>query len=83
MGSIILVCFLMNCIVWNIHGCSSRQRFLHVKDLIKTHKLNLFGLVEPKVGISRATEFATELKGWNFHCVPSVGLSGGIWLFWR
>lgn len=67
----------MNYAIWNIRGCSSGKSFLYVKDLVFTHTLNMFGLVETKVGKSKANEFLDKLKGWQYYCVEPTGLSGG------
>lgn len=74
---------LMNRVAWNIRGCANEQSLLQVKNLVSSYRLSLLGLLETKIGEPRAREFVASLRGWNFHCVSSNGLSGGIWLFWN
>lgn len=78
---IFIILHFMNCVIWNIRGCGSNQSLLLVKDLIKLHNLSLFALVETKVGSDRAHKYAARFRGWSFHCIEPVGVSGGIWLF--
>ena len=59
-------CFIMNLLVWNCQGAASREFVRVLKDLLKQHKPDILGLLEPKVSGSQADDVCQKLgfKEW-------------------
>ena len=77
------IVFLMKLMVWNCQGAASREFVRVLKDLLKHHKLDILGLLEPKVSGSHADEVCQKLGFKEWIRVEAVGFSGGIWIFWN
>ena len=54
-----------------------------MKDLLKQHKPDILGLLEPKVSRSQADDVCQKLGFKEWIRVEAVGFSGGIWIFWN
>lgn len=83
MASALLLSFLMNFLIWNSQGAASKRFFRATMSIIKAHKPVCFRILEPKMSSTGANEVCFEL-GFDFWVhVEAVGMSGGIWVFWR
>ncbi|XP_019166674.1 PREDICTED: uncharacterized protein LOC109162425 [Ipomoea nil] len=62
-------------------GGRNFQRIL--KTLLKNHKPDLIGLVEPKVSGDHANDICSKLGFDDWVRVEAIGFSGGIWVLWN
>ncbi|XP_020701897.1 uncharacterized protein LOC110113597 [Dendrobium catenatum] len=75
----------MNLLVfWNCRGAKKVEAALHLKEVIKDHKVFFVGLMETKLN---SLENSQILKFLGNNCesflVPSEGLCGGLMVLWR
>ncbi|CAL2279833.1 unnamed protein product [Prunus armeniaca] len=54
----------------------------NVLDLIRTHRLDMLFLCEPRISGAKATSVVKSLGFPCFEIVDVVGFSGGLWLLW-
>lgn len=71
-------------LVWNARGLNSRARRTAVRDIIVQERVSVVCLQETKVDYFPVT-WIFELMGRDFDycCLPSIGVSGGIIIGWR
>lgn len=70
-------------LVWNCRGAGNRSFLRHLKDLLATHRPQIFALLEPRVSGSVADHVCRSIGWENWYRVEADGFSGGIWIFWR
>ncbi|XP_031120956.1 uncharacterized protein LOC116024196 [Ipomoea triloba] len=70
-------------ITWNCQGAASREVLRALKEIKKTYKPDLLGLLETKVSGSKADEICNRLGFDEWLRVEALGFSGGIWVFWN
>ncbi|XP_021837638.2 uncharacterized protein [Spinacia oleracea] len=69
--------------VWNMHGAGSTTFVNTLKELVRTHRPNVLVLVETHMGGAQATKIAYVLGYMGHTRVDAMGISGGIWVFWK
>lgn len=70
-------------ITWNCQGAGGKAFLRVLKNMIRTHKLDVLGLVEPKVSGAQANVICSKLGFSDCIRVEAIGFSGGIWVFWN
>ncbi|KAL9660439.1 hypothetical protein QQ045_025254 [Rhodiola kirilowii] len=73
----------MKLIAWNCRGLGTPLAIRALKDVIKSSKSQIVGLVETKATQKRCEAIRVKL---GFHCcfsVPARGRSGGLALYWN
>lgn len=69
---------------WNIRGCNDPQKISVVKQLLKSHSVNIIGILETKVKSHNALKIQRKFgQHWkwvaNYDCSPK----GRIWVGWN
>ncbi|CAL2259569.1 unnamed protein product [Prunus armeniaca] len=63
-------------------GAVSSKFKSNVLDLIRTHRLNMLFLCEPRISGAKAISVVKSLSFPCFEIIDVVGFSGGLWLSW-
>lgn len=71
----------MSVLLWNIRGAGSEASLLYLQEMIRLHKPDLIGILEPKQNSSKIEDFSRKIgyEGW-FHGDPC---NTHIWIFWK
>lgn len=72
----------MSLISWNCRGLGKASTLNRLRKLISQFHPSIFFLQETKCSSSRSISFCSKLSFKNFWVVDSVGLKGGLLLFW-
>ena len=73
----------MKLIVWNCQGITSKEFNRALQFLLSIHNPSILGLVETKVSGPNANDICKRIGFDHWVRVEALGISGGIWLFWR
>lgn len=73
----------MSLLFWNLCGIGNNETAGHLKYLIKQHKVNFLGVVEPKISGRKAEQTCKRLGFDGCHRIEASGMRGGIWLLWQ
>ncbi|CAL9001792.1 unnamed protein product [Prunus brigantina] len=63
---------------WNVRGAGKYHW-----DLKKAYGIDVFAILEPRIGGSRALSVAKSLGFSHYHIVDPIGFFGGVWLLWN
>ena len=74
---------LMDTIIWNCNGATSRSFLCTLKDVIHRYKLGILGLLETKVSGKQADDICNKLGFDYWVRVEAMGFNGGIWVLWK
>lgn len=71
-------------LIWNARGLNSRARRTAVRDIISLERTSVIAPQETKVA-AFSVSMISELLGpdFDYSCLPSVGVSGGVLVGWR
>ncbi|OMP03577.1 Endonuclease/exonuclease/phosphatase [Corchorus olitorius] len=75
--------FLMSILLWNCRGAANPVFRRNVRELIRSHHVDLLIIVEPKVSDAKTDRIIRSLRFDGFTKVDAVGFSGGIWVLWK
>lgn len=68
---------------WNVKGCGRKNVLAEIKDFCVVNKINVMVLSETKTQ-SPPTSSAVARCGFSdFDFIPTIGLSGGLWIMWK
>ncbi|XP_019170452.1 PREDICTED: uncharacterized protein LOC109166023 [Ipomoea nil] len=70
-------------LIWNCQGAGGRNFQRILQTLLKNHKPDLIGLVEPRVSGDHANDICSKLGFDDWVRVEAIGFSGGIWVLWN
>lgn len=73
----------MICMVWNCQGIASREAICILKEITRTQRPQILGILEQKIFGVKADEVCNTLGFEDWVRVETVGFSGGIWILWR
>ncbi|CAM8931867.1 unnamed protein product [Rhodiola kirilowii] len=73
----------MTILGWNCRGLGSHRAFRALRDVIKSSRASIVGLIETKASKFRCEEVRVKLGFKNCFCVPARGRSGGLALLWN
>src|SRR4051812_5333823 len=74
-----LYLIMINLLSWNIRGLGNSPSLRRVKKLIKTHKIDCFAIIEPKIKAATPKDYEVKLN-----CSGSFANNeGNIWVFWK
>lgn len=73
----------MKVVCWNVEGVKKTQVLREVKFLTRTHKLDMFFLLETMVNKSNIQRILPLMGFEHFDFVSPVNHSGGIAVFWN
>ncbi|XP_050222138.1 uncharacterized protein LOC126672232 [Mercurialis annua] len=69
--------------VWNVQGAGSKARKRVFRNFCLKYRLDIVGIVEPRISGRKADDFV-KASGFDFsHRVEANGFSGGIWILWK
>jgi exonuclease III len=72
----------MNILSWNCRGAGGPGKIQFLKDLLRNTRADIAFVSETRSGVRRAVRQLHRIQEYHWHMVPSIGLSGGLWLFW-
>ncbi|XP_008231741.1 PREDICTED: uncharacterized protein LOC103330914 [Prunus mume] len=67
---------------WNVRGVGKVECASTIRDLKKAYGIDVFAVLELRIGGSRALSVAKSLGFSHYHIVDPIGFSGGVWLLW-
>ncbi|KAI5351228.1 hypothetical protein L3X38_004119 [Prunus dulcis] len=70
-------------ISWNVRGAGKVECASTIRDLKKAYGIDVFAVLEPRIGGSRGLSVAKSLGFSHYHIVDPIGFSGGVWLLWN
>lgn len=73
----------MTQISWNCRGVAAPSTVRELKELCKTHKPAILFLMETRASVGRIEKVRRRLHFQQCFSVDSIGLSGGLALFWN
>lgn len=73
----------MKIIIWNCQGAKPKEFLQAAKNLIKTHRPMIFGLLETKMSGDGTDKICNNLGFDNWVRIEVVGFSGAIWVLWK
>ncbi|CAL2238143.1 unnamed protein product [Prunus armeniaca] len=68
---------------WNVRGAGKVECASTIRDLKKAYGIDVFVVLELRIGGSRALSVAKSLGFSHYHIVDPIGFSGGVWLLWN
>lgn len=71
----------MSVLLWNIRGAGSEPSLLYLKDMIRTHRPEVIGILEPKQRARKIQEFARKIGYDGYHHEEPT--NSCIWIFWK
>lgn len=81
LGCLALACFVsMICMTRNYQGASTREVLRTLKEIIKTHKPHILGILEPRIFGFKVDEVCNKLGLDEWVKVEAIGFSGDIWV---
>jgi hypothetical protein len=72
----------MNILSWNCRGSGGSGKIQFLKNPLRSTQADIAFISETRSGVQRAVHQLQSFPDFNWHLVSSVGLSGGLWLFW-
>lgn len=73
---------MFNILCWNVRGAGGKKFKSSISDLVRSHKIDILIIVEPKVQYSKVTDFLRRQGFPDAEVVEAIGFSGGIWLLY-
>lgn len=67
----------------NPQGAASPEFVRALKDILISRKIDILGLLEPKVSGKHAGDIWKKIGFFNWSRVESLGFGGGLWIFWN
>lgn len=80
---VLLFVFVMIFLTWNCQGVAAKETQRTFKEVIRTHKPQLVGLLEPKISGFNADKVCNSLGFDDWVRVEALGFSGGVWVIWQ
>lgn len=67
----------MSVLLWNIRGAGSEASLLYLQEMIRLHKPDLIGILEPKQNSRKIEDFSRKIgyEGW-FHGIRVIHIFG-------
>ena len=75
--------FLMTILFWNVRGAVSSDCKRNIKELVRSHKIEILIIAEPRISDRKADRVIRSLRFDGHAKVDAVGFSGGIWVLWK
>ncbi|XP_074293357.1 uncharacterized protein LOC141620362 [Silene latifolia] len=69
--------------IWNVQGTGNKRKISAIKEVVRTYKPMVLGLVETHMGEDHAIKMGMILGYDGQSRVNVIGFSGGIWLYWK
>lgn len=73
----------MSMLSWNLRGLGNHRSVQVLKDLLHFKRPKIVFVMETKINGARLNYICDVLGFNNFFAVDSIGLSGGLGLFWN
>ena len=73
---------MMSCLSWNCRGFGNPEAVRELRSIVKQEGPGLLFLMETKISAKRVKNLQNSLGFAGCFAVSSVGLSGGLGLFW-
>ncbi|KAJ1395871.1 Endonuclease/exonuclease/phosphatase superfamily [Sesbania bispinosa] len=67
-------------ITWNVHGALSQDGKSYIRELVSSHKTDIFSILDTHCAFKRVENFWRRLRFKPVCIVEAAGHSGGIWI---
>ncbi|OMO65780.1 reverse transcriptase [Corchorus capsularis] len=75
--------FPMKILLWNVRGAGNNDFLRNIRELIRSHRPSLVGIMETRVSNERADDIIRRVGYQNSTRVDGLGFADGIWLLWN